>query len=104
MDSNLLIDSVKEKIEKLVAQYEYAIAQNDDLTTRLLDCQDKLRLKNQKEQELTEKIKILQNKIDNLQLVEAMKSSDESDKNSEARKRVDKLISQIDDCIALLDI
>ena len=95
MDINdeILLNGLIEKVEFLISKYEQTRGERDGLSKELAECKEKLDISNQK-------IKELEQKIDNLQLIEAFKASTSDVK--EAKKNIDGLIKEIDECIALL--
>ncbi len=87
-------DGLKSKIEGLIEKYETLRTENAFLSAKVSslerDAQDK---------SLT--IKSLQERINKLQLTSAFENS--STDKSEAKRKVSKLIREIDGCIALLE-
>ena len=89
-----MIDKVKEKIQKLIAAYEAERAERVRLETEL----EKSESQNQ---EYRKQITELERTIDNLKLADAFKAGNAD--NTEARKKIDKLIKEIDKCITLME-
>ncbi|MBR5833149.1 MAG: hypothetical protein IKY48_01040 [Bacteroidales bacterium] len=89
-----MIDKVKEKIQKLIAAYEAERAERVRLETEL----EKSESQNQ---EYRKQITELERTIDNLRLADAFKAGNAD--NTEARKKIDKLIKEIDKCITLME-
>ena len=89
-----MIDKVKEKIQKLIAAYEAERAERVRLETEL----EKSESRNQ---EYRKQITELERTIDNLRLADAFKAGNAD--NTEARKKIDKLIKEIDKCITLME-
>ena len=89
-----LIESLDSKITELVARYETLVRENGELSSKLAAA--KLELDNNS---LT--IKELQERLDKLQLTSAFEIS--SKDKAQAKRKISKLISEIDDCIALLN-
>ena len=89
-----ILDSLKNRIEKLISMYETACSENLLLQQKLDKC-------NQKLEESNNRIKDLEKQIANLQLIEAFKVS--SQDNKEAKQKVGKLIKEIDKCIGMLN-
>ena len=85
---------LKNKVEQIISKYELLLSDNKRLKNQLDNCKDKLELSNNK-------IKELEEKIDNLQLVEAFKSSAVDVK--EAKQNIRSMVREIDNCIALLN-
>ncbi len=90
----IVLNSLKKKIELIISKYESLLSENILLSERLEKY--KLNLDNS-----NNKIKELEQKIDNLQLIEAFKSSTSDVK--EAKQNIGKLVREIDKCIALLN-
>lgn len=90
----ILLNDLTKKIELLISKYEQVRAEKTDLSLKLAQCKEELENSNNK-------IKELEQKIDNLQLIEAFKAS-KSDVR-EAKHNIGKLIREIDKCIALLN-
>lgn len=93
-EKEILLNSLTEKIEFLISRYEQIVVERDRLLSDIADYKDKL--DNSKN-----KIKELEQKIDNLQLIEAFKASASDVKG--AKSNIDSLIKEIDKCIALLN-
>jgi len=89
-----VIERLSEKISQLIARYEHLESENRQLKERLASCDDIIIEKDRKIKELT-------NKLDNLQLTGAFK--DAAGSSSEAGRKVDFLIKEIDKCIAMLN-
>ncbi|MBR5198709.1 MAG: hypothetical protein IKW20_02635 [Bacteroidales bacterium] len=89
-----MIDKVKEKIQKLIAAYEAERAERVRLETEL----EKSESQNQ---EYRKQITELERTIDNLRLADAFKAGNAD--NTEARKKIDRLIKEIDKCITLME-
>ncbi len=90
----IVINSLKKKIEVIISKYEIILSENMILSERLDKCKQNLDISNNK-------VKELEQKIDNLQLIEAFKSSTGDVK--EAKHNIGKLVKEIDKCIALLN-
>lgn len=90
----IALDSLKKKIEIIISKYESLYADNLMLSERLEKYRQNLDTSNNK-------IKDLEQKIDNLQLIEAFKTS--SGDVREAKHNIGKLVREIDKCIALLN-
>ena len=89
-----MIDKVKEKIQKLIAAYESERAQRIRLESEL----EKSESQNE---EYRKQITELERTIDNLRLADAFKAGNAD--NTEARKKIDRLIKEIDKCITLME-
>ncbi len=90
----ILLNNLTRKIEFIISKYEQERAERNDLAVKLADCKNKLEISNKK-------ILELEQKIDNLQLIEAFRTSATDVK--QARQNIGKLIREIDKCIALLN-
>lgn len=85
---------LKTKVEELVARYETLARENADLKDRLARCETDITKKDLK-------IKELEKQIENLRLKEAFLGT--SGDRAQARRKVAKLIKEIDACVSLLD-
>ena len=89
-----MIEKLRQRIQQLISAYE---------TER----QERKRLEIELEKSLTqtkackEHITELERTIDNLKLADAFKSGNTD--NTEARKKIDRLIKEIDKCITLME-
>lgn len=89
-----MIEKLRQRIQQLISAYE---------TER----QERKRLEIELEKSLTqnkackEQITELERTIDNLELADAFKSGNTD--NTEARKKIDRLIKEIDKCITLME-
>ena len=89
-----MIDKVKEKIQKLIAAYETERAARVRLESEL----EKSESQNK---EYRKQITELERTIDNLRLADAFKAGNAD--NTEARKKIDRLMKEIDKCITLME-
>ena len=89
-----MLDKVKENIQKLIAAYESERAARIRLESEL----EKSESQNQ---EYRKQITELERTIDNLRLADAFKAGNAD--NTEARKKIDRLIKEIDKCITLME-
>lgn len=89
-----LIASLDSKISELVARYEALLGENRELSSKLAVAQREL-------ENITLTNKELQERIDKLQLTSAFENS--SKDKAQAKRKISKLISEIDDCIAMLN-
>ena len=89
-----MLDTVKQKIQQLIAAYEAEKAERERVQALLeqADIQNK-----QYREQITE----LNRTIDNLKLAEAFKAGPAS--SPEAKKKIDSLIRDIDKCISLIE-
>ena len=89
-----MTDKLKERIQQLIAAYESERAERRRLETEL----EKSELENaQHKKQITE----LERTIDNLRLADAFKAGNAD--NTEAKKKIDRLIKEIDKCITLME-
>ena len=88
-----MLDGLKQKITQLIAEYESEKAECDRLRAALDT--------STKQNETYEKQIIeLERKIDNQKLAGAFLNGD----NAESKKRIDRLIKEIDKCISLMEV
>ena len=90
----ILLNDLTKKIELLISKYEQVRAEKNELSLKLAQCKEELEISNNK-------IKDLEQKIDNLQLIEAFIAS-KGDVN-EDKLNISKLVREIDKCIAILN-
>ena len=89
-----MIEKLRQRIQELISAYE-------------TEKQERRRLESELEKATTqnkaykEQIIELERTIDNLKLADAFKSGNAD--NTEARKKIDKLIKEIDRCITLME-
>ena len=89
-----MLESIKEQITRLIASYE-AVSEENASLRRSLD---------EREKELAackEKIQTLNKQINSLELKEAFTSSAQD--NEGAKKKIDRMIRELDKCIALME-
>ena len=96
MEDNYKIVAInlKKKIQRIISEYELILSENEKLNTQVVQYISDLNNSNNK-------IKELEKKIENLQLMEAFKASTQDVK--EAKQKIGRLIKDIDSCIALLN-
>ena len=89
-----MLETIKQKIARLIAAYEAEKAERERVQALLeqADIQNK-----QYREQITE----LNRTIDNLKLAEAFKAGPAS--SPEAKKKIDSLIRDIDKCISLIE-
>jgi predicted nuclease with TOPRIM domain len=89
-----MLDTVKQKIQQLIAAYEAEKMER----TRLQSALDQANAENEAcRKQITE----LERQIDNLKLAEAFKASGAG--SPEAKKKISSLMKEIDRCISLLE-
>ncbi|MBR5736890.1 MAG: hypothetical protein IKX60_08900 [Bacteroidales bacterium] len=97
-----LIEGLNAKIETLISMYEASRKENERLEAALESCQDKLLAKNTTIEELKTQVDQLKLKNKNLQLVDAFNIS--ANDKARAKRSVEKIIQEIDNCIAMLNM
>ncbi|MEN6619156.1 MAG: hypothetical protein ABFC28_06635 [Rikenellaceae bacterium] len=93
-DYQLVINSLKQKIELIISKYEQVVTENQRLSAELINCKEALNSS-------INNVKELEEKVNKLQLVEAFKTSSQDVK--EAKQKIGKMVKEIDKCIALLN-
>jgi hypothetical protein len=93
-DYQSVLNSLKSKIEVIIAKYEHVISDNQRLSQQLELCREELKISNAK-------IKEQEEKLNRLQLAEAFTYS--SGDAKEARDKIGRIVKEIDKCIALLN-
>ena len=89
-----MTDKLKDRIQQLIAKYETEKAERIRLQSELAKSESH-------NAEYTKQITELERAIDNLKLADAFKAGNAD--NTEARKKIDRLIKEIDKCITLLE-
>ena len=89
-----MIEKLKKRIQQLISAYETERAERQRLQTEL----DKAVTQNE---DYRKQITELERTIDNLKLADAFKAGNAD--NAEAKKKIDKLIREIDKCITLME-
>ena len=89
-----MLDDIKQKIGHLIAAYEKERMERIQLQEALQQAQNQNKTY---EMQITE----LERQIDNLKLTQAF-TANGSD-NEQARKRIDKMVKEIDKCIKLME-
>ena len=89
-----MIDKLRQRIQQLISAYETEKQERKRLESEL----EKSSMQNKA---YREQILELERTIDNLKLADAFKSGNAD--NTEARKKIDKLIKEIDRCITLME-
>jgi len=90
----MMLETIRQKIIRLIASYE----KEKNERIRLQDELEKLRVQNETyRKQITE----LERQIDNLKLTEAIKGN--AINGTEAKKKVDSLLKEIDRCIKLIE-
>ena len=89
-----MLETVKSDIERLIAVYEREKAKNALLSSELEESRKKI-------EHYTKQIEELSNQIESLKLQTAFTGS--SSDTEAAKKKVEKLIREIDKCISLME-
>ena len=89
-----VVDELRFKIEKLVKLYILSLEQNTNLESKIQELQSELGDVQKEKLELDNKLKITK-------VANAISGGDEN--SSEAKIRINKLVREIDKCIALLN-
>lgn len=93
-ESQIIIRKLKGHIEQIISKYELALSENEALRKELDGCLEELENKR-------ERIKELEKKVELMQLGDAFKASSEDVK--EAKKKIGKIVREIDKCISMLN-
>lgn len=93
-ESQIIIRKLKGHIEQIISKYELALSENEALRKELEGCLNELENKNGR-------IKELEKKVELMQLGDAFKASSEDVK--EAKKKIGKIVREIDKCISMLN-
>lgn len=88
-----MLEDIRKNIEKLVALYEAEKRKADALSEKLAQSEQTIK-------DCRERITELDHQIDNLTLQNAFSASGD---NEAAKKRIDKLVREIDKCIKCLE-
>ena len=89
-----MIEKLRQKIQELISVYETEKQERKRL-------ESELDMATSQNKAYKEQIIELERTIDNLKLADAFKSGNAD--NTEARKKIDKLIKEIDKCITLME-
>lgn len=89
----MMLETVRQQVIRLIAAYEKE-------KTERIRLQDELEKSKARNEDYKEQIIELERQIDNLKLSEAFKGS--AGNGTEARKKVDALLREIDRCIKLI--
>ena len=94
IEGQIVTVKLKGHIEQIISKYEVALSDNISLKEQLLRVTNELELKNNK-------IKELEQKVEQMQLADAFAAS--TDDVKEAKKRIGKIVKEIDKCISMLN-
>ena len=89
-----MIEKLRQRIQELISAYETEKQEHNRLISEL---EKATKLNETYKEQITE----LERTIDNLKLADAFKSGNAD--NTEARKKIDRLIKEIDKCITLME-
>lgn len=93
LEKNLLID-FKVKVKQLIAKHEALKQEKHQLLGKIGDLEGTIN-------ELRQDRDLLEQKYENLKIAKMLVASD--DENKDAKNRIQKLVREIDKCIALLN-
>jgi len=94
VERQIIIQKLKGHIEQIISKYELALSENISLKEELEKYKTDLDNKNNK-------IKELEQKVELMQLGDAFKASSEDVK--EAKKKIARIVREIDKCISMLN-
>ena len=94
VESQIVIQKLKGHIEQIISKYELALSENISLKEELEKHKTDLEEKNNK-------IKELEQKVELMQMGDAFKASSEDVK--EAKKKIARIVREIDKCISMLN-
>jgi len=94
VESQIVINKLKGHIEQIISKYELALSYNNSLKEQLDRVTNELVRKESR-------IKELELKVEQMQLAEAFTASVEDVK--EAKKKIGKIVKEIDKCISMLN-
>ena len=94
VESQIIIQKLKGHIEQIISKYELALSESISLKEELEKCKTDLENKNNR-------IKDLEQKVELMQLGDAFKASSEDVK--EAKKKIARIVREIDKCISMLN-
>lgn len=94
VESQIVIQKLKGHIEQIIAKYELALSENISLKEELDKCKKDLENRNSR-------IKELEQRVELMQLGDAFRASSEDVK--EAKKKIAKIVREIDKCISMLN-
>lgn len=93
-ESQITLRKLKGHIEQIISKYELAISENESLKGELERCRTELENKG-------DRIKELEKKVELMQLGDAFKASSEDVK--EAKRKIGRIVREIDKCISMLN-
>ena len=93
-ESQIIVEKLKGHIEHIISKYELALSENISLKEELEKCKTELEERNTRIEELEHKVELIQ-------LGEAFRAS--SDDVKEAKKKIARIVREIDKCISMLN-
>ena len=93
LEKNLLIE-FKVKVKQMIAKHEKLKQEKDQLLGKIGGLEETI-------YQLSQEKRLLEQKYENLKLAKILVASD--DDNKDAKNRIQKLVREIDKCIALLN-
>lgn len=93
LEQNLLID-FKLKVKQLIAKHDMLKQEKDQLLGKIGGLEETIN-------QLSQENRLLDQKYENMKLAKMLVASD--DDNKDAKNRIQKLVREIDKCIALLN-
>ena len=93
-ESQITLSKLKGHIEQIISKYELALSENESLKGELERCRTELENKG-------DRIKELEKKVELMQLGDAFKASSEDVK--EAKRKIGRIVREIDKCISMLN-
>ena len=93
-ESQIIVTNLKNRIEKIISKYELALSENISLKEQLQKALVEI-------EEKDDKIKSLEQKVEQMQLADAFSASTGDVK--EAKKRIGRIVKEIDKCISMLN-
>ena len=94
VESQIIVGKLKGHIEQIISKYELALSENVALKKELDGCRNEL-------EKQGSRIKELEKKVELMQLGDAFKASSEDVK--EAKKKIGRIVREIDKCISMLN-
>ena len=89
-----MLEAIKQNIEKLIALYEGQKAESERLSAELAESRQAIVT-------LKEKVAGLERQVDNLKLTQAFSTAEGG--NPAAKEKIEKMLRQLDKCIAQLE-
>jgi vacuolar-type H+-ATPase subunit D/Vma8 len=93
LEQNLLLD-FKHKVKQMIAKHDVLKQEKDQLLGKIGGLEESI-------YQLSQENRALEQKYENLKLAKMLVASD--DDNKDAKNRIQKLVREIDKCIALLN-